>query len=113
MQPQHGEGSLVKGRVVRWSEPAPPSERALRQRLLAEGLEPYRWSNGPFATYGEHRHSYEKVLYVVEGSISFSLPEQARTYELAAGDRLELPAYANHTALVGPQGVVCLEAPRS
>lgn len=113
MPPQHRDSPLTGVRVVRWAESGQPSEQTLRERLLAEGLEPYRWSNGAHATYGEHRHSYEKILYVVEGSISFSLPEQGRTYELAAGDRLELPAYANHTALVGPQGVVCLEAPRS
>ena len=30
--------------------------------------------------------------------------------ELAAGDRLELPAGTAHDAIVGPNGVVCLEA---
>jgi hypothetical protein len=29
---------------------------------------------------------------------------------LEAGDRLELPARTDHDALVGPEGVTCLEA---
>ena len=33
-----------------------------------------------------------------------------RTIELAAGDRLELPAGTTHDAVVGPAGVTCLEA---
>ena len=106
------EGSVQVARVLPWTRSEPPDEATLRQELVAEGLEPYRWSNGPYATYGEHRHSYVKVLYVIQGNISFTLTDQGRTLELRPGDRLELPASTNHTARVGPDGVVCLEAPR-
>jgi quercetin dioxygenase-like cupin family protein len=107
------ERPLEMARVTRWTEREAPDESELRWRFTAEGLEPYRWSNGPGATYAEHRHSYVKVLYVVQGSISFTLPDQERVIDLEPGDRLELPAQTNHTALVGSDGVVCLEAPRS
>jgi quercetin dioxygenase-like cupin family protein len=57
-------------------------------------------------------HSYEKVIYVVHGSITFGLPELKQQITLTAGDRLDLPAGILHDAVVGPQGVVCLEAHR-
>jgi quercetin dioxygenase-like cupin family protein len=83
---------------------------AIEQRLHAEGLRPSSWGNGPGDVYGEHRHSYDKVLVAVDGSITFHLPELARDVELHAGERLELPADTLHGATVGAHGVTCLEA---
>jgi quercetin dioxygenase-like cupin family protein len=60
--------------------------------------------------YSAHSHSYNKVIYVVQGSITFGLPELAQHLTLKAGDRLDLPAGVVHDAEVGAQGVVCLEA---
>jgi quercetin dioxygenase-like cupin family protein len=78
--------------------------------LAAEKLTPYSWSNGPGDVYAAHSHTYAKVIYVVQGSITFGLPEENITILLNPGDRLDLPAGIIHDALVGPQGVVCLEA---
>jgi quercetin dioxygenase-like cupin family protein len=50
------------------------------------------------------------VIYAVQGSITFGLPELGRQLILKAGDRLDLPAGIVHDAVVGSQGVVCLEA---
>lgn len=90
--------------------PVPPSPSDLRARLGAEGLAPGSWSNGPGDRYAAHAHDYDKVLVALEGSIRFGLVGSGRTVELAAGDRLELPAGTAHDALVGPDGVACLEA---
>jgi quercetin dioxygenase-like cupin family protein len=79
-------------------------------RLRSEGLEPGRWSNGPGDRYGAHEHGYDKVIVVDQGSITFGLPEEARSIGLEEGDRLELPAGTRHDAIVGDRGVVCLEA---
>jgi uncharacterized protein YjlB len=79
-------------------------------RLRAEGLDPSPWANGPGDRYGAHDHGYDKVIAVEAGSIAFGLPDEGRTIELAAGDRLELPAGTRHDALVGGRGVTCLEA---
>jgi hypothetical protein len=79
-------------------------------RLRAEGLSPGRWSNGPGDRYGAHEHGYDKVIVVERGSIRFGLPGEASPIELVVGDRLELPAWTLHDALVGPGGVSCLEA---
>ena len=82
----------------------------LEERLRAEGLAPGGWGNGPGDTYGAHEHGYDKVIVVASGSITFGLPGKGDSVELAAGDRLELPAGTAHDAVVGSDGVTCLEA---
>ena len=96
--------------VVRWPEKQAPDEARLRSILADEDLHPYMWSNGPGDIYGAHSHAYHKVIYVVRGSITFGLPESGDEVILNAGDRLELPAGVTHNAVVGNQGVACLEA---
>lgn len=99
-------------RLTPWSDSKPPTRAVLSERMTAEGLSPYSWSNGPFDAYAAHSHSYNKVIYVVQGSITFGLPELGKELALKAGDRLDLPAGVVHDARVGSQGVVCLEAHR-
>lgn len=101
--------------VIHWSATPPPGEEELLSRMRQAGLSPYLWSNGPGDTYAVHSHSYEKVLYCVQGSIRFVLPDQRaeeQQIELAAGDCLILPPNVRHSAIVGALGVVCLEATR-
>lgn len=76
----------------------------------SEGLTPQTWSNDPGFVYGEHEHSFHKVLFCVEGSITFHTPDG--DVAMARGDRLDLPAHTPHSATVGPEGVVCMEAHR-
>src|SRR5215207_6025207 len=83
-------------------------EAALRDRLRAEGLAPSAWGNGPGDRYAAHEHGYDKVIVVASGSIEFGLADGPLALE--AGDRLELPASTVHDAVVGPEGVACLEA---
>lgn len=95
-----------------WADSTPPTESTLTKLCAGQGLQPYTWSNGPHDTYSAHSHSYDKVIYVVRGSITFGLPELGQQLTLKAGDRLDLPAGTVHDAVVGAQGVVCLEAHR-
>src|SRR5512140_3866181 len=96
--------------VTPWADPVAPTQSALWQLMTEEGLEPYAWSNGPPDVYAAHLHIYNKVIYVVQGSITFGLPDSGEHFTLEAGDRLDLPAGIVHEALVGAWGVVCLEA---
>ena len=96
--------------VTLWADSTPPTEFTLRQLCAEQGLHPYQWSNGPHDVYAAHSHSYDKVIYVVHGSITFGLPELEQQLTLNAGDRLDLPAGTVHDAVVGSQGVICLEA---
>jgi mannose-6-phosphate isomerase-like protein (cupin superfamily) len=104
--------------VIRWPEAETPQEHLLHKRMAQEGLSPYSWSNGPHYAYAVHKHEYEKVLYCVEGSIRFEMPDlrdEAGTtlaVNLAPGDCLLLPAGVRHSAQVGARGVTCLEASR-
>lgn len=96
--------------ITPWNRREAPSEATLRQLLADEGLSCYAWSNAPRDTYAAHTHGYHKVIYIVSGSITFGLPQSGQTLTLHPGDRLDLPAGIIHDALVGPQGVLCLEA---
>jgi len=54
-------------------------------------------------------------LYCVRGSIRFVLPDRPDSVDaidLAPGDCMVLPAGIRHSAEVGSQGVLCLEATR-
>ena len=101
-----------KVEVTRWSDEKEPDEATIREILAEEGLHPYRWSNAPGDVYSSHAHSYNKVIYVLSGAITFSLPDSGEKLALKPGDRLDLPAGVSHGAVVGPQGVACLEAHR-
>ena len=98
--------------VQSWSQDQPLNPEAIEVRMKAEGVPYYRWSNGPGDVYPSHNHPYHKVIYVVRGSIKFGLPKSGEEIALSAGDRLYLPAGITHNAVVGRQGVVCLEGHR-
>ena len=84
----------------------------LMTRLKSEASGCYSWSNGPGDRYAAHNHSYEKVLYCVDGSITFVLESEGRSVELKSGDRMVLPAGTMHSAIVGGSGCTCIEGHR-
>ncbi|HMX73480.1 MAG TPA: hypothetical protein PKE35_04460 [Anaerolineales bacterium] len=96
-------------RVTPWESASPPTEELLFAIMAGQGLNPYSWSNGPHDVYSAHKHGFDKVIYVVRGSITFGLPLLKKQITLHTGDRLDLPAGTVHDAQVGPEGVVCLE----
>ena len=97
-------------KVTPWTGQTPPTEEEIKSVLAKQELNVYTWSNGPEDVYAGHTHGYHKVLYVVEGSIKFDFPTRHKTVTLNLGDRLDLPAGIRHSAVVGPEGVKCLEA---
>ena len=97
-------------KVTPWGAMDRPSEGEILRLFAEEDLRPYHWSNGPHDVYNAHKHAYNKVIFVLFGSITFTLPETGEEVELLTGDRLDLPRGTVHSAVVGPQGVFCLEA---
>jgi quercetin dioxygenase-like cupin family protein len=97
---------------VPWGEQAPPTESVVRRRFEAEGLRVDCWSNRGGDYYDAHAHAFHKVLHVLSGDITFSLPELGQEFTLRPGDRLELSPGVLHHAFVGPDGVACLEGKR-
>lgn len=96
--------------VTSWGSHTEVSETAVRERFRSEGLSPSSWSNGPGDRYAVHSHAYHKVLYCLRGSITFTVEGEDMT--LRPGDRLEIPPGTNHSAVVGPDGVACMEGSR-
>lgn len=104
--------SEARATVQPWTSPEEPQEEVLRQKLAEEGMQLYRWSNGPGDTYELHTHDFHKVIYVLDGSVTFHLPDTGEKLDLSIGDRMDLPAGIRHETFVGDDGVVCLEGHR-
>ena len=83
-------------------------DNGVEAKLRAEADLCYRWGNGPGVVYAVHDHPYRKILYVAEGSITFTSVGKPPIV-MRAGDRMDLPAGTPHGAVVGPDGVVCWE----
>lgn len=71
---------------------------------------PRSWGNAPGDTYGRHAHAYHKVLFCLEGSITFHLEDG--DVEIRGGDRLDIEPGTEHAATVGSAGCSCVEASR-
>jgi len=97
-------------KVTTWDREEPPTEEDLKAELDEQELRIFNWSSPPEGVFAGHTHGYHKILYVVDGSIKFEFPTRHETVNLKAGDRLELPAGVRHNAVVGIDGVTCLEA---
>jgi quercetin dioxygenase-like cupin family protein len=99
-------------RRLAWETSAEPSTGAVAERLRAEGVDPYSWSNAPGDRYKAHSHAYTKLLMCAAGSITFLVGEAEEAVELSAGQGFVLPAGTRHAAVVGPEGCTCLEGHR-
>jgi quercetin dioxygenase-like cupin family protein len=104
---------MAEVRRTRWSSPEAPTETTLEALFREEGLRPSWWSSGPGDRYDTHSHPYHKVLFCARGGIRFDLSVSSTSFELRAGDRLDIPPGTPHSAVVGPDGVSCVEAARS
>ncbi len=94
---------------IRLTPQAAADEKLMRGLFAAENRpHPRRWNGAPGEEYPVHGHGYHKVLFVLEGSITFE-DEERKTYRLTAGDRLDIEAGTEHSATAGPQGVECME----
>lgn len=98
--------------IQKWVHTHIPSEEELHQQLVSEGLTPYKWNSKPQDVFPAHEHTYDKVIYILDGSITFGFPIEGEPTTLYPGDRLDLPAGVPHNAVAGVNGVVCLEAQR-
>ena len=81
-----------------------------RGETARRGSHASAWSNLPGERFEEHTHDYDKVVVVVEGSITFGLVGYGVGFMLNPGERLDLPASVQHDAVVGAKVVTCLEA---
>jgi mannose-6-phosphate isomerase-like protein (cupin superfamily) len=96
--------------ATRIADAASGRDDAVRQFRQEDCSAPRFWGNTPGDTYGWHSHDFHKVLFCLEGSITFHTREG--DVALERGDRLDLDPGTEHAATVGPRGVSCVEASR-
>ena len=76
---------------------------ALESQLHAEGfVHTYVWQDGPHAHYSDHNHATETAHVILDGQMTLTMDGRSVTYN--AGDRVDVPAGAVHSALMGPGG---------
>ncbi len=95
--------------IVRWPHRHPLPAREVWAFFEARGVPATQWSNAPSSVYEVHAHRHRKTLFCISGAITFSLPDIGTDVILSSGDRLILPAGTRHGAIVGPDGVTCIE----
>jgi quercetin dioxygenase-like cupin family protein len=102
----------VEVQVRRWSGGQHPTLANITRVMQQEGLRPYMWVNMPNHRYAVRSHGYDKVLYVIDGTLELTLPDSNQLVKLKAGDRIEIPAGVRHGTIVGIHGAKCVEASR-
>ena len=81
-------------------------ESAICEALTREGYRPQRIEEPPNAVYETHKNLCDLVLAYVRGSAKVRLGD--RVYDCRPGDRLMIPGDIEHSAQIGPDGVVYL-----
>ncbi|MBC8100933.1 MAG: cupin domain-containing protein [Armatimonadetes bacterium] len=99
--------------IKRWQGAQHPSFQNISQLMQADNLRPYMWTNLPNHRYAIRSHGYDKVLYVIDGTLELLLPDTNEQVKLRAGDRADIPAGVRHGTIVGINGAKCVEASKS
>jgi quercetin dioxygenase-like cupin family protein len=97
-------------RITRWTGALHPSMTNVTRKMQEEGLRPYMWTNMPNHRYAVRSHGFDKVLYVIEGTLELILPDSNERVKLRAGDRADIAAGVRHGTNVGTSGAKCVEA---
>lgn len=89
----------------------PFTEAAMRKRLEAEGYSVSRYTYPPGTYFSEHTHPIDKKDTVIRGRLKIT--SAGKEFVLEAGDLVEIPAGAPHTAeVLGSETVVSFDATR-
>ena len=71
--------------------------------LKHEGYnEVYVWVDKPGFVYEKHSHEYETKLVILSGNIEVEI--DGKKVNLTSGNDFVIPAWKEHSALVGPDG---------
>jgi quercetin dioxygenase-like cupin family protein len=85
------------------------TEKALREKLEAEGYSVSRYVYSPGTHFPEHTHGVDKIDAVLSGQ--FELMVSGERVVLGPGDWIAVPRGVRHTAtVVGDEPVVSLDA---
>jgi quercetin dioxygenase-like cupin family protein len=92
--------------LIPWDGTSPPDEDGLRQRLMDDGFDVFRWRDEAGVDYQPHAHDHDECLWVIDGDLIFGAA--GRAFHLHPGDRLMLPKGTVHTAHAGAHGATYL-----
>lgn len=95
--------------ILRWPHSHRLPESEIVGYFSAREWDCSRWDKDANAEYPAHEHSYDKILFCIEGGITFTLAATGVEISLKPGDRLIIPKGVSHSAVVGPEGVSCIE----
>lgn len=96
--------------ILRWPHSHRLPESEIVAYFSAHDLDCHRWEKEPRSPFAVHDHPYDKILFCIEGSISFTVEKTGKEINLLPGDRLILPKGIRHSAVVGPDGVSCIQS---
>jgi quercetin dioxygenase-like cupin family protein len=74
------------------------SEELARADVEREDFYPVEYTHPNAQTIGTHCHPIEETVYLLRGSITFTIA--GKSYQLDIGDRLRLPAMTPHSVVV-------------
>lgn len=97
--------------IESWDESkwGPLNEDNMRRKLMAEGYSVVRYVYPKGTFFEDHIHSVDKKDAVLEGEFLITL--EGEEFLLKAGDSIEVPRNAVHSArVVGSEAVVSLDA---
>ena len=87
----------------------PLTEENMRRKLMAEGYSVARYMYPRGTVFSDHIHSVDKKDAVLAGEFLITL--EGKEFLLSAGDSIEVPRDAVHSAqVVGEESVVSLDA---
>jgi quercetin dioxygenase-like cupin family protein len=96
-------------RLERWPRgEGEPTEKRMMRALELEGYEVLLYSYRAGTVFPEHEHARPKCDAVVAGILRVTVA--GKSFDLAAGDRIYLPANTRHAAeVLGSETVVSLD----
>jgi quercetin dioxygenase-like cupin family protein len=79
------------------------SERELSKQLESEGFSAtFVWQDAPGAFYPDHTHAGLTAHIILDGEMTLTMAGKSATYR--AGERVDVPADAVHSAKMGSAG---------
>ncbi len=93
----------------RWSRDYESAEEELLQMFASKNITSQRWTAEGDEELAPRVHALDRKLWCAEGSIIFAI--DGKKISLQAGDALDIPALAVHSALGGFSGCAIYESP--
>lgn len=77
------------------------NETNLVAQLVREGFsQAYAWEDVPNARYPNHAHGVETTHFILRGEMTLTMDDVSKTFQ--EGEHCDVPAYAVHSARMGP-----------